>query len=67
MIKADGLAAGKGVYICKSYEEGLTAAKEIFGGKFGSAKSILIEEFLVQFEIARNERNLCPNVGCSNG
>ena len=52
VIKADGLAAGKGVYICKSYEEGLTAAKEIFGGKFGSAKSILIEEFLVGEEMS---------------
>ena len=52
VIKADGLAAGKGVYICKNYEEGLTAAKEIFGGKFGSAKSILIEEFLVGEEMS---------------
>ena len=46
VIKADGLAAGKGVYICNNYDEGLIAAKEIFNGKFGKAKNLLIEEFL---------------------
>ena len=46
VIKADGLASGKGVYICNSKDEGLTAIKEIFEGKFGLAEKILIEEFL---------------------
>ena len=46
VIKADGLAAGKGVYICNNYNEGYTAAKEIFNGRFGKAKNLLIEEFL---------------------
>ena len=46
VIKADGLAAGKGVYICNNYNEGYIAAKEIFNGKFGKAKNLLIEEFL---------------------
>ena len=46
VIKADGLAAGKGVYICKDYSDGLIAANEIFSGKFGSAKNLLIEDFL---------------------
>ncbi len=46
VIKADGLAAGKGVYICNNYDEGLIAAKDIFNGKFGKAKNLLIEEFL---------------------
>ena len=46
VIKADGLAAGKGVYICNNYDEGLIAAREIFNGKFGKAKNLLIEEFL---------------------
>ena len=46
VIKADGLAAGKGVYICNDYNEGYIAAKEIFNGKFGKAKNLLIEEFL---------------------
>ena len=46
VIKADNLAAGKGVYICKNKEESFLAVKEIFGGKFGNAKNILFEEFL---------------------
>ena len=46
VIKADGLASGKGVYICNSKDEGLTAIREIFEGKFGLAEKILIEEFL---------------------
>ena len=46
VIKADGLASGKGVYICENKNEGEIAIKEIFGGKFGLAKNILIEEFL---------------------
>lgn len=46
VVKADGLAAGKGVYICNSITETNSAISEIFGGKFGKAKKILIEEFL---------------------
>ena len=46
VIKADGLASGKGVYICENKDESITAAKEIFDGKFGIAKNILVEEFL---------------------
>ena len=46
VIKADGLAAGKGVYICYNKKETNLAIKEIFDGKFGLAKNILIEEFL---------------------
>ncbi len=46
VIKADGLAAGKGVYICENKDQAQTAIKEIFNGKFGKANSVLIEEFL---------------------
>ena len=46
VIKADGLASGKGVYICKSKNNAEEAVNEIFNGKFGKADSILIEEFL---------------------
>jgi len=46
VVKADGLAAGKGVYICNSITETNSAISEIFGGKFGEANKILIEEFL---------------------
>ena len=46
VIKADNLAAGKGVYICKKKSDSYLAVKEIFDGKFGLAKYILFEEFL---------------------
>ena len=46
VIKADGLAAGKGVYISKNLSEAKDAVNEVFNGKFGEAKKILVEEFL---------------------
>ncbi|MDC1154734.1 phosphoribosylamine--glycine ligase [Candidatus Pelagibacter sp.] len=46
VVKADGLAAGKGVYICENKSQAQLAVNEIFGGKFGKADEILIEEFL---------------------
>ena len=46
VIKADGLASGKGVYICENKSDAKNAIKEIFDGKFGSTDNVLIEEFL---------------------
>jgi len=46
VIKADNLAAGKGVYICNNEIEGNIAIEEIFNGKYGDTKNLLIEEFL---------------------
>ena len=46
VVKADVLAAGKGVYICNHKKDAVDAINEIFDGKFGVAKNILIEEFL---------------------
>ena len=46
VIKADNLASGKGVYICNNNQDAHTAIDEIFDGKFGEAKNLLIEEFL---------------------
>ena len=46
VIKADNLASGKGVYICRNMKDSIIAVNEIFGGKFGSAENILVEEFL---------------------
>ena len=46
VIKADNLASGKGVYICNSLSEAMLAIEEIFNGKFGPTKNLLIEEFL---------------------
>jgi phosphoribosylamine---glycine ligase len=45
VIKADGLAAGKGVTVAMSLAEAETAVSEIFAGRFGGA-SCVIEEFL---------------------
>ncbi len=46
VVKADGLASGKGVYICENAYDANEAVKEIFGGKFGETKNVLIEDFL---------------------
>ena len=46
VIKADGLAAGKGVYISENLSDASKAVDEIFNGKFGEAKNLLIEEYL---------------------
>jgi phosphoribosylamine--glycine ligase len=46
VVKADGLAAGKGVYICENKDSSVIAIKEIFDGKFGNTQNVLIEEFL---------------------
>ncbi|MFC1724517.1 phosphoribosylamine--glycine ligase [candidate division KSB1 bacterium] len=48
VIKADGLAAGKGSYVCKKEEEAETAVKEIMVDRiFGNAgRQIIIEDFM---------------------
>ena len=47
VIKADGLAAGKGVVVAQSLEEAHRAIDEMFDGAFGAAgATLVIEEFL---------------------
>ena len=47
VIKADGLAAGKGVIIAETRDEALAALEEMFGGGFGDAgASVVVEEFM---------------------
>ncbi len=47
VIKADGLAAGKGVIIAESHDEAVAALEDMFGGGFGDAgASVVIEEFM---------------------
>ena len=46
VIKADGLAAGKGVTVAESYTAAEQAVKEIFAGRFGKGMEVVIEEFM---------------------
>ncbi len=46
VVKADGLAAGKGVTICKTKNQVKNVTTEIFKGKFKSSKKVVLEEFL---------------------
>merc|ERR1711991_728651 len=46
VVKADGIAAGKGVTICKTKKQVLNVSKEILKGKFKSSRKIVLEEFL---------------------
>ncbi len=65
VIKADGLAAGKGVIICETHEEAIAAARGMLQGDFGSAgDTIVVEEFLtgeeVSFIVIAHERQVLP-------
>ena len=46
VVKADGLAAGKGVTICNTTKQVLEISQEIFKGKFKTSKKLILEEFL---------------------
>lgn len=53
VLKADGLAAGKGVLILNDLEEARTELKEMLSGKFGSASAkVVIETFLKGIEVS---------------
>ena len=53
VIKADGLAAGKGVIIAENFDEGIDAIQKNFSGAFSDAgKEIIIEEFLIGEEVS---------------
>ena len=53
VIKADGLAAGKGVTVAKEIEDAVAAIHAIFDGQFGAAgKQVVIEEFLSGQEVS---------------
>ena len=47
VVKADGLAAGKGVVVAETEDDALAAVDEMFGGAFGAAGAeVVIEEFM---------------------
>jgi len=52
VVKADGLAAGKGVTICKTKKQVITSCSDIFKGKFESSKKVVLEEFLTGEEVS---------------
>ncbi|UJB71042.1 phosphoribosylamine--glycine ligase [Acaryochloris sp. 'Moss Beach'] len=53
VIKADGLAAGKGVTVALTLDEAFNAVNEAFSGKFGEAgQTVLIEEYLTGQEVS---------------
>ena len=66
VVKADGLAAGKGVIIAQTVAEAVTAVREMLSGNaFGSAGSrVVIEEFLTgeeaSFLVITDGRNIIP-------
>jgi phosphoribosylamine--glycine ligase len=65
VVKADGLAAGKGVVICETHESAIDAALRMLGGSFGSAgHTVVIEEFLsgeeVSFIVIASDQTVLP-------
>ena len=46
VVKADGIAGGKGVSICKNRKQAINTSLEIIKGKFLSSKKVVLEEFL---------------------
>jgi len=53
VVKADGLAAGKGVLICETHDAAIAAATGMLGGSFGGAgRTIVVEEFLHGEEVS---------------
>lgn len=53
VVKADGLAAGKGVVVAQTVPEALDAVQEMLSGRFGAAgESIVVEEFLEGEELS---------------
>ena len=52
VVKADGLAAGKGVIVCNSKKQVDRFTQEIFLGKFKTSKKLILEEFLEGEEVS---------------
>ena len=54
VVKADGLAAGKGVVLCETHEEAIAAAEEMFSGALlgDRVESVVVEEMLTGPEVS---------------
>lgn len=72
VVKADGLAAGKGVLICESKEQAQKAANELFSGALlGKAeRTVVLEEFLkgeeISFLVMTDGRHAVPLVAAQD-
>jgi phosphoribosylamine--glycine ligase len=65
VVKADGLAAGKGVVICETHDSTIAAAVAMLGGSFGAAGStVVVEEYLsgeeVSFIVVAHDDQVIP-------
>jgi len=65
VVKADGLAAGKGVLVCDSHEAAIIAATGMLDGAFGTAgHRVVIEEFLsgeeISFIVMAHDQQVLP-------
>ncbi|MCT8159837.1 phosphoribosylamine--glycine ligase [Pseudoruegeria sp. SHC-113] len=65
VVKADGLAAGKGVIVAMEEEDALAAIDDMFGGEFGAAGAeVVIEEFMegeeASFFVLSDGENILP-------
>ena len=65
VVKADGLAAGKGVVVAATVDEATAAIDEMFGGGFGEAgRAVVIEDFMegeeASFFVLSDGRNVLP-------
>ncbi len=65
VVKASGLAAGKGVIIAESAQEAITVTEAMFAGQFGSSgQEVVIEEFLpgeeLSFIVMADGRHVLP-------
>ncbi|GLQ34589.1 phosphoribosylamine--glycine ligase [Amylibacter marinus] len=65
VVKADGLAAGKGVIVAMTLDEAIAGLEDIFGGAFGAAGAeVVIEEFMegeeASFFILSDGQNILP-------
>jgi phosphoribosylamine--glycine ligase len=53
VVKASGLAAGKGAIVCETTDDAVAAIEEVLGGAFGSAgESVVVEEFMEGEELS---------------
>ena len=65
VVKADGLAAGKGVVVAETVDQALAAITDMFGGAFGAAGAeVVIEDFMAgeeaSFFVLSDGQNVLP-------